>query len=72
MKLWAYTGGRFAHAAHDSDVPGVDLGLTHLLGVGVEPQVVGSVGSQIVLITAQVQVPHPFLLNFLYKTNYYY
>ena len=56
----SYTGGRLGHATHDGDVPGIDLGLTHLLGVGVEPQVVGTVGSQIVLISSQVQVPHPF------------
>ena len=70
LKNGAYTGGRLGHAAHDGDVPHIDLGCTHLFGVGVEPQVVGTVGSEIVLITAQVQVPHPFLF-FLYKTNYY-
>ena len=36
----AYTGDRFGHFAHDSDVPGVDFGLTHFLGVHVEPEVV--------------------------------
>jgi len=39
-------------------VPRIDFGSTHLLVVGIEPQVVGTVRSQIVLVTAQIQVPH--------------
>ena len=54
----AYTGGRFGHFAHDSDVPGVDFGLAHFLGVHVEPEVVGAVAPEVVLVATQVQVPH--------------
>lgn len=53
-----YTRDRFGHALEDSDVEGGHLGGTHLLGVGVEPQVVSAVGTHVMLIAAQVEVPH--------------
>ena len=56
--LMTYTGDGLGHATEEGNVDDVDLWLTHLLGVGVEPQVVGAVASQIVLVTTQVQVPH--------------
>ena len=56
--LLAYTGDRLGHFAHDGDVPSVDFGLAHFLGVGVEPEVVRAVAPQVVLVTTQVQVPH--------------
>lgn len=37
---------------------GGDLRGAHLLGVGVEPEVMGSEGSHVVLIATQVEVPH--------------
>ena len=71
---WLKTAGRFGrvklivrvtyardglgHTAEDRNVPRVDFRSSHLLVVGIEPQVMGSVGSEILLISAQVQVPH--------------
>ena len=57
----AYTGDGLGHAAHEGNVECVDLRLSHLLVVGVEPQVVRAVASQVVLIASEVNVPHTFL-----------
>ena len=57
-----YTRDVFGHLLEDGNVPGVNFGLTHLQVVGVEPQVVGTVTPEILLVATQVQVPHTFFL----------
>ena len=57
-----YAGDRLGHALEDGNVPRVDLGCSHLLVVGVEPQVVGTIASKVVLVTSQIQVPHVVFL----------
>jgi hypothetical protein len=56
-----YARDRFGHASEEVDVEGVDLGRAELLGVLVEPEVVSAIAAEILLVAAQVQVPHPFL-----------
>ena len=59
-----YAWERLRHASDDSDVPRVDLRSSHLLVVDIEPQVVGAIGSQVMLVTAEVNVPHVvFFIN---------
>ena len=68
--LLSYPGNGFGHFAEDSHVPGLNFGLTHLLMVGVEPQIVRAVAPHVVLISTQVQVPHTFSTYKQYNYNY--
>ncbi len=71
-ELVAYTGDRLGHFAHDGDMPSVDFRLAHLLGISVEPKIVRTVASQVVLVTTQVQIPHLIYYYFLLVYNYNY
>ena len=59
-----YAGDGLGHLAHDCHVESRNLGVTHLLGVVVEPEVVCAVAPQVGLVTAQVKVPHPFFFAY--------
>jgi hypothetical protein len=51
-------GVSLTHTLEEADVEGVHTGSAQLFHVLIKPQVVGSVRSQIWLITIQVSVPH--------------
>lgn len=55
-----HSGARvgLGESLEDTDVEGVHSGSSQLLQVHVEPEVVGPVTSQVVLITIKMNVPH--------------
>ena len=58
MKVTTYARVGFGHFADDSDLERLDFRHAEELVIGVHPQVGGSVGAQVVLLTVQVLVPH--------------
>ena len=58
-----YRGVTLGHSLHETDVEADDTWLSDLLLVLAEPEVMGSVASQVELVPVQVIVVHIYFFN---------
>ena len=65
-----YTRVGLAHSLEQTNVEGMNTRSSQFLLIHVQPQVVGSVASQVVLVTIEIKVPHFILLiNYILLFN---